>query len=119
MYVRQRAEGRTDPRLPFFTAHGSFWTNSTAALLASASEAGRQACPRNRCSGEGYESVASIPLRYAGRTLGLVQLNDPRSGRFTPEKIAFLERAAGPASRSPWSNGALRPPCAPAKPATG
>jgi PAS domain S-box-containing protein len=88
-------DGRTNPRLPFFTAHGSFWTNSTTALLASTTEADRQSHTRSRCHGEGYESVALIPLRYSSRTLGLVQLNDPRSGRFTLQKVAFLERAAG------------------------
>jgi two-component sensor histidine kinase len=35
--------GRTDAALPFFTAHGSFWTNSTTKLLASTTEKERQA----------------------------------------------------------------------------
>jgi PAS domain S-box-containing protein len=83
--------GRFDPRLPFFTAHGSFWTNSTTDLLASTSEADRQARTRNRCNGEGYESVALVPLRHGKETLGLLQLNDHARGRFTPELIAFLE----------------------------
>ena len=50
--------GRFDPAKPFFTAGGSFWTNSTTALLAGTTEADRQARTRNRCNGEGYESVA-------------------------------------------------------------
>jgi PAS domain S-box-containing protein len=87
--------GRFDPRKPFFTEGGSFWTNGTTRLLASTAEADRQARTRNRCNGEGYESVALIPLRCAGRTFGLLQLNDRRPDRFTPEKIALMERAAG------------------------
>ncbi len=86
--------GRFDPLRPFFTANGSFWTNSTSELPASTTEAERQARTRNRCDGEGYESVALIPIRYAGRTLGLLQCNDRRRGRFTPAKINLLERAA-------------------------
>jgi PAS domain S-box-containing protein len=86
--------GRFDPRLPFFTENGSFWTNSTTELLASATEADRQSLTRNRCNTAGYESVALIPLRSAGRTLGLLQFNDRRKGRFTLANIVMLERAA-------------------------
>src|ERR1035437_6242236 len=86
--------GRFDPSQPFFTPGGSFWTNSTSQLLASTTEADRQAHTRNRCHSAGFESVALIPLRYSGRTLGLLQFNDPRPDRFSPEKIAVMERAA-------------------------
>lgn len=86
--------GRFDPRLPFFTAKGSFWTNSTTRLLASTTEGERQSRTRNRCNGEGYESVALIPLRAGTETLGLLQFNDRAEGRFTPELLAFLEGAA-------------------------
>ena len=55
--------GRYDPSKPFFTAHGSFWSNCTTELLAGATETDRQARTRNRCNGEGYESVALLPLR--------------------------------------------------------
>ena len=37
--------GRTDPKLPYFTDGGSFWTNSTTELLASTTEEdSRRAC---------------------------------------------------------------------------
>jgi PAS domain-containing protein len=86
--------GRFDPQQPFFTPNGSFWTNSTTDLLASTDEADRQARTRNRCHGEGYESVALIPLRYECRNLGLLQFNDPRRDRFSAAKITLLERVA-------------------------
>jgi PAS domain S-box-containing protein len=86
--------GRFDPTKPFFTANGSFWTNSTSELLASTTEAQRQGSTRNRCHSQGYESVALIPLRAFGETFGLLQLNDHRKGRFTPAKILLLERLA-------------------------
>ncbi|MCG6533919.1 MAG: ATP-binding protein, partial [Syntrophales bacterium LBB04] len=79
---------------PFFTSHGSFWTNSTSALLAGTSEADRQAPTRNRCHGEGYESVVLIPLRADHQTFGLLQFNDRRVNRFTPPLIAHFERMA-------------------------
>jgi PAS domain S-box-containing protein len=86
--------GRFDPSLPFFTARGSFWSNGTTALLASTSPAERQARTRNRCNGEGYESVALIALRMGEDCLGLLQLNDRRPGMFTAELIARWERLA-------------------------
>jgi PAS domain S-box-containing protein len=83
--------GRTNPTLPFFTVAGSFWTNSTTDLLASTTAAERQAPTRNRCHGEGYESVALIPLRAGDETIGLLQLNDHRRNQFTLDQITFLE----------------------------
>jgi PAS domain S-box-containing protein len=87
--------GRFNPKLPFFTENGSFWTNCATRLLASTTEADRPARTRNRCVGEGYQSVALIPLRAGGKVLGLLQFNDRSEGRFSPEAIALLERAAG------------------------
>jgi len=86
--------GRFDPSKPFFSAGGSFWSNCTTEMLASTSDTDRQAKTRNRCNGEGYESVALVPLRSQGETFGLFQFNDKRRGRFTAEMIAMLEDLA-------------------------
>ena len=86
--------GRFDPSKPFFTPHGSFWTNSTTKFLASATDAERRLVSRGRCITCGYESVALIPLRAADQVFGLLQLNDHRPDRFSPEKIALFERLA-------------------------
>ena len=86
--------GRFDPQKSFYTARGSFWTNSTTRLLATTTEADRQGRTRNRCNGEGYESVALIRLRTGNETLGLLQVNDHAPNRFTPELLSFLESAA-------------------------
>ena len=85
-------QGRIDPKMPFFTEHGSFWTNSTTDFQASTTEADRLTHTRNRCNREGYESVALVPLRSGGETMGLIQLNDKQRGRFTPEMIDLIER---------------------------
>jgi PAS domain S-box-containing protein len=87
--------GRFDPSKPFFTARGSFWSNCTTELLAFTSAADRQSLARNRCNGEGYESVALIPLLLGAERLGLLQLNDRRKGQFNLEKIELLQRLAG------------------------
>jgi len=85
---------RFDPSKPFFTKHGSFWTNSTIKLLASTTNADRLAKTRNRCNTAGYESVALIPLRTGNETFGLLQFNSKQKDQFTPEKISLLERLA-------------------------
>jgi len=87
--------GRFDPTKPFFTPSGSFWSNCTSDLLASTTAADRQARTRNRCNGEGYESVALIALRVGENRLGLLQLNDHRKNMFTLARMAQWERLAG------------------------
>ena len=82
-----------DPSLPCFTPHGSFWTNSLSELFASSAEV-RCLVTRRLCLAMRYESIALVPLRLGTETLGLVQFNDPRQGRFTPEFVAQLERIA-------------------------
>jgi len=86
--------GRFDPALPFFTPKGSFWTNSTTELLAGTDEKDRQSRTRNRCNGEGYESVALIPLRSGVEVLGLLQVNSRQKGRLDKGLIDFLEYAS-------------------------
>jgi PAS domain S-box-containing protein len=84
--------GRFDPSKSFFTDHGSFWSNCTSDLLASTTEADRQARTRNRCNGEGYESVGLFPFRFKGETLGLLQVNHKQKSLFTPKRLSILER---------------------------
>jgi PAS domain S-box-containing protein len=87
--------GRFNPSLPFFTPSGSFWTNSTSDLLASTTETDRQARTRNRCHGEGYESVALVPIRAGDKTVGLLQFNDHARDKFDFARIELFERLAG------------------------
>ena len=87
-------QGRFDPSKPFFTKRGSFWTNCATELLDASSETNKQAHIRNRCTSEGYESVALIALRVGQEILGLLQLNDRRKDQFTPELISLWERLA-------------------------
>ena len=86
--------GRFDPEQPFYTDNGSFWCNSTSDLLATVTEGELMARTRNRCNRAGYESVALIPLRNNGSTIGLMQFNDRRRGRFSADFITQVERLA-------------------------
>ncbi len=83
-------KGRFDPKLPYFTEKGSFWTNSTTQLLGSFSKESLGQL-RNMCYYSGYESVALIPMRVCDKTLGLIQMDDPRENMFTPETIEKYE----------------------------
>jgi hypothetical protein len=84
-------KGRFDPKLPYFTEKGSFWTNSTTRLLDTTTEKDRLDRTRNMCYESGYESVALIPMRADNRALGLIQMNDPRENMFTPKMIENCE----------------------------
>jgi PAS domain S-box-containing protein len=84
--------GRTDPTLSFYTPGGSFFTNSTTKLLATTTEEERMAKTRDRCNGEGYESVALVPLHSGKEIVGLLQLNDSRPNLFSPSMIRFFEK---------------------------
>jgi GAF domain-containing protein len=86
-------KGRFDPKRPYFTERGSFWTNSTTQLLDDVSEDGLGRT-RNMCHHSGYESVALIPLRVGDKTFGLIQMDDPRENMFTPEMIEKFESLA-------------------------
>ena len=86
--------GRFNPAKSFFTAGGSFCSNSTTNLLATTSESDRQARTRNRCNGAGYESVALIPIHTDMQVFGLIQLNDHQPDRFTPDMIVHFEKIA-------------------------
>ena len=86
--------GRFDSSKNFFTKKGSFWANDTTRLLATTTDKDRQTNTRNRCNGEGYESVALIALRFRNQIFGLLQLNDKRKNMFTLEKIEMWERIA-------------------------
>ncbi|MDD5597314.1 MAG: ATP-binding protein, partial [Victivallaceae bacterium] len=84
-------KGKFDPELPFFTRNGSFWTNSTTALLGSVSEKELLTRTRNYCNACGYESVALIPLKAYELRIGLMQFNDRQRDRFEPDLISYFE----------------------------
>lgn len=86
--------GRFNPEYPFFTRGGSFYSNCTSDLLAKTSEKERQARTRNRCNGEGYESVGLFPLKYDSKVIGLLQLNDYRKNMFSEDDVLMYEMLA-------------------------
>jgi len=89
-------KGHFNPKFPFFSQNGSFWTNNTTQLLSSITKQQRKfiGSTRNLCNYSGYESVALIPIITGEAILGLIHLTDPRENMFNIERIEELERAA-------------------------
>jgi PAS domain S-box-containing protein len=87
-------QGRSDPNRPFYTASGSFWTGSSTRLAQQLGEEAPKLLCRANCLKEGYESLALIPLRNGDEVIGLLQVNDRRSGYMTLRLVSFLEELA-------------------------
>ncbi|GAB6094526.1 hypothetical protein JCM14469_07780 [Desulfatiferula olefinivorans] len=83
-------QGRYDSTEDFFTADGSFRTNSTTEFMARNQASVFTRGLRNHCNKMGYESVALIPLRSRETTFGLLHFCDRRKDRFSPERVAQL-----------------------------
>ncbi len=83
--------GKTNPANWIFTPGGSAWTNT---LLDIPPDQDPRLHPRNRCVHDGYLSVALIPLRAGDEIVGLLQLNDRRANRLSPEIVRFFEGLA-------------------------
>lgn len=86
--------GQTDPSNPLFTSGGSAWTNNSLPLLHGSAAEDPRTNPRDECIHQGFASVALIPIRAKGGIVGLLQLNDHRTGCFTLEGIQTLEDIA-------------------------
>lgn len=86
--------GVFDASQPYFTPRGSFWVNETTSLMATIRRQDLPPRTRNRCNRAGYESVALVPLRFRSETFGLLQFNDKRKNRFSPQRLTFLEKLA-------------------------
>ena len=83
--------GKTDLLNPLYTKAGSFWTNDTYLLLELPADQDPRLNPRNKCIHAGYGSVALIPIRTNDKIVGLLQLNEKKTGAFTIELITFFE----------------------------
>lgn len=83
-------KGQTDPSLPFYTPHGSFYMNGTTRFLATVSDENKGRT-RNVCNEMGFESVALIPIRCNNDVLGLIHLADSRERRVCLALVETLE----------------------------
>jgi len=82
-----------DGLAPYFTQNGSYFVDSTSALLAGIAEDQKKIL-RNTCQRYGYESLALIPIRSGNITLGLIHVVDSKAGTITADIVQILESAA-------------------------
>ena len=82
-----------DGLAPYFTQNGSYFVNSTSALLSAITEDQKKIL-RNTCHRYGYESLALIPIRSGNTTLGLIHVADREPGAITADIVKILESAA-------------------------
>ena len=82
-----------DGLAPYFTQNGSYFVDSTSALLAGIAEDQKKIL-RNTCQRYGYESLALIPIRSGNITLGLIHVADSKAGTITADIVQILESAA-------------------------
>ncbi|MGC4048814.1 MAG: PAS domain S-box protein [Paludibaculum sp.] len=83
-----------DTRPPGFTVDGSYWSgrfSNPAEPLLGINDTFHL---RDGCPLTSFGTLALIPLRFGGRTLGLLQFGDPNPGRLDSRMIQLLERLA-------------------------
>ena len=87
--------GKTDPKWPFFTKGGSFWTNQAQTLSSDLDPKKLGFRVRAYCAEAGYELVALIPLKAQNEILGVLQMNSRRPVGVTKEMVESYEQLAG------------------------
>jgi signal transduction histidine kinase len=75
---------------PAMTAGGSFCLSDAATFIQSLTPQQR-ARFRGTCIASGYATLAVLPLRYQGQTIGVIHMADRRKGTLPPEAMTFLE----------------------------
>jgi PAS domain S-box-containing protein len=76
-----------------FTELGSFWTNSSSALLSQYGDKYSHLF-RGKCKQDGYESIAIVPLKTSFGIIGTLQLNSKSKTKFVHDAVLFLEELA-------------------------
>jgi PAS domain S-box-containing protein len=86
--------GKVDKDKPNVTKKGTLWTNYSRDIIGIPPAEDLRVNPRNTCIHYGYMSLLLIPIKVRERTIGLLQLNDKKPYRLTPEFISFFEEIA-------------------------
>jgi PAS domain S-box-containing protein len=86
--------GKPEPQdEPMMTPKGSFCCNDLFRFVAGLAPE-QQASYRGACARAGFASVAVVPLRYRGTTIGALHFADIAPGRLNPPCVESLEFAA-------------------------
>lgn len=75
----------------FLTESGSMWTNNVHSLFAENTETEDVSDEASAAEITDYKSGAFIPLKSAGKTIGLLKLFDKEGGKLSAEMISYFE----------------------------
>jgi PAS domain S-box-containing protein len=84
--------GETAENKSLVSKSGIFWMNDLSLLKELSNDPRLE--PRNYCLHYGYSTIALLPLKNKGKTVGLLQLNYFRKNALTQEAINVLETIA-------------------------
>ena len=88
------ARGTPEPQdAPAMTPGGSFRVGDSAAFIQSLLPA-QASRFRGHCVHVGFQSIACVPVRYRGTTLGVIHMADERKGMVPEATVAFIELIA-------------------------
>jgi signal transduction histidine kinase len=88
--IRAMTQAIEEQDLPLLTPGGSMRCDNMAEFISQLSPQ-QQVRYLGNCIGAGFKSMAFIPIRFHGETLGAIHLADRRPGRFPSASVAFLE----------------------------
>ncbi len=92
--------GKTDPKWPFFTEGGSFWSNQVQSLKSKLDPGKLGFRVRAYCAEVGYELVALIPLKAQNEILGVLQMNSRQPVTLNQAMIETYEQLASDIARA-------------------
>ncbi len=92
-FYRELSQGHFDPRLPFFTKHGSFWTGNADQPVTFTSKKDEKKRSYRLKAGE-YKSLLLIPLVVDGKNQGLLEYKSKKPHFFHEQEIEFYEGVA-------------------------
>lgn len=75
----------------YITPKGSIWTNYSKDFLDITPDEEKRINPRNTCVQHGYMSIILVPLKIGEKKVGVLQLNNKESNKFTVSDITFYE----------------------------
>jgi PAS domain S-box-containing protein len=90
----QVISGSIDKSNSHVTTFGSWWSNDSNLISELYTKKGKKVNTRNSCFLQGFISGVLIPLKTNSETVGLLQLNSRRKGRFSLSTIEILEGIA-------------------------
>ena len=88
------SKGEFDPSLPLYTASGSFRTNNLQSVTL-LKEGAKTGIFRGECIRRNWESFALVPVRFASKYYGLIQVVDSRKDVLPDYKVRLVENVAG------------------------